>query len=396
MKKLIIFILLIASCFGWKKYQDNIKDFLFWQINKEKITQARSIPDSFWEEQYKDMPIKNKYKIAIFTSDGGDWAAGQHIKNSAEKMGWEAKLFFKTPLGNDQIFLEFNPDLIIFTPYLKDFDDFASGPIAYHKSKKYFWFSHPLAERKFDQFITFKVDASLSSFLNKVLKLANGVLITDKEIALLKGHAQEEFYALRFFPSVQQTNFSSANPDKIFALGASWDKDRNSKKYEKLFKELIEKQAIKFYGRKLDIFGNSYKGFIGNASDIIPTIHKNGIYLLTHSAAHIKNGTPSARVFEAIAANVIIISDKNPFVIENFGNNILYFDQTAGEDAIKDQISAHLNWIKSNPSVAKEMANNCHKIFLEKFTMENQLVKLAKMHEYILLKEQNLEFPLKY
>ena len=47
---------------------------------------------------------------------------------------------------------------------------------------------------------------------------------------------------------------------------------------------------------------------------------------------------------------------------------------------------------------AKAMAARAHQIFLEKFTVERDLVRIAKMHEYILNqeKEMGLRYPLAY
>lgn len=39
--------------------------------------------------------------------------------------------------------------------------------------------------------------------------------------------------------------------------------------------------------------------------------------------------------------------------------------------------------------ITKEMANRAHQIFLDKFTIEQDLVQIAKMHEYILDRDKN-------
>jgi len=393
-----IALLLLLVAIG--VFHDEILEFNFQILNKSKIAASRTIPDSSWEEKYKDIKIKEKYKLAVFTSSGGDWFQGQYTVETAKKMGWEAKLFFKTPLGNDREFLEFDPDMVIFNSYIQDFSHFINGPIGYHKSKKYFWFVHPISVRKFEEFTIFRMNNTPDSYMRKALSVADGVLITAKEIALLESYANKidrDFMALRFYPTPQQTDYNSFNPQKLFATGSTWDKLRRSDKYQEFLKKLVATGRIEFYGHYSKNFGNAYKGFISNARDIVPAIHECGIYLLLHSSFHLKTNTPSGRIFEAAAAGALIISDQNQFVIDNFGDNVLYFDQTQNSDIIAKQIEDHLNWIKANPEKAKNMAENTHKIFLQKFTMETQLTKLAKMHEYILAKEKamNLKFPLK-
>jgi hypothetical protein len=127
-----------------------------------------------------------------------------------------------------------------------------------------------------------------------------------------------------------------------------------------------------------------YDGYTPAGMPHIEAIRKNGIYLLTHADIYIEAGTPTSRLFEALTANVIIISDKHPFVIENFGNNILYYDQYADSDAMYKQVKSHYDWIKANPEEAKLMAGRAHKIFLDNFTIERDLPRIARMHEYVL------------
>ena len=58
------------------------------------------------------------------------------------------------------------------------------------------------------------------------------------------------------------------------------------------------------------------------------------------------------------------------------------------------QVKNHVDWILENPEKAKAMANKAHQIFLEKFTLEKDLIRIAKMHESILMQEKQMN--LKY
>ena len=48
------------------------------------------------------------------------------------------------------------------------------------------------------------------------------------------------------------------------------------------------------------------------------------------------------------------------------------------------EIQSHIQTILNNPKKALKMARKAHQIFLEKFAMESQLLKLEEMHEQIL------------
>jgi hypothetical protein len=57
-----------------------------------------------------------------------------------------------------------------------------------------------------------------------------------------------------------------------------------------------------------------------------------------------------------------------------------------------------MDWIKANPEEAKAMAARAHQIFLDKFTLERDLVRIAKMHESVITqeKEMKLKYPPAY
>ncbi len=128
--------------------------------------------------------------------------------------------------------------------------------------------------------------------------------------------------------------------------------------------------------------------------EIFNALRDNGIYLLSHSEKHIEAKTPTLRVFEAVAANVVVISDMHPFIMEHFGDSFLYFDQNADAQTMYAQVKEHMDWIKAHPEKAKAMAAKAHQIFLDKFTLEKDLIRIAKMHEAIL--EQEKSMALKY
>ena len=45
------------------------------------------------------------------------------------------------------------------------------------------------------------------------------------------------------------------------------------------------------------------------------------------------------------------------------------------------QIDHHMKWIRSHPAEAQQMAENCHAINAQKFSLESQLQKLIAMHQ---------------
>jgi spore maturation protein CgeB len=155
-------------------------------------------------------------------------------------------------------------------------------------------------------------------------------------------------------------------------------------KYKKLFSRLDKTHFFSVYGQKNEWLHtpNCYRGFIkSDGLSLIKTMNKCGVTLILHAPDHYLGHTPTARIFEAAAASTVIISDKNPFVERNFGDSVLYIDHEKTSDEIFDQINNHMKWITANPEEAKNLARRSHEIFIKKFTLEAQLLKLLDLHK---------------
>ncbi|MGB1230161.1 MAG: glycosyltransferase family protein [Holosporaceae bacterium] len=169
-----------------------------------------------------------------------------------------------------------------------------------------------------------------------------------------------------------------AEPRKIFWCGKMWDKTRRVT-YKPLFEKLCAKKQVVIYGLnttwqrpELAFAKPCYQGFIpfDKQQTFLKKMRKAGIALCLHSPAHLRYGTTSARLMEASAAGVLIITDNNPFARHYFGDNALYIDQTQDPLTMYRQVNQHLQWAQSNPEAAKAKAWATHQVFKEKFAME--------------------------
>lgn len=108
---------------------------------------------------------------------------------------------------------------------------------------------------------------------------------------------------------------------------------------------------------------------------IIQKIHDCGICLVLSSQPHINDSVSSCRIFEGLAAGVPIISDKNPFVQKWFGDNVLYID-TEDAGACLVQINEHVAFIREHSEDMLVKMENCRRIFLDNFLLDQQLLKV--------------------
>jgi hypothetical protein len=219
----------------------------------------------------------------------------------------------------------------------------------------------------------YKFDALLPSF---------------KDIERLKQAVERSnriFIGFPWYPTVYSSNYQPAIPQKLFYTGGIlWDDQRGSEKYKALFSMLDNSGYLETCGDQktwTQYTPSSYVGLIPfDGSSLIAALHKAGVSLVLHSKQHLKSAAPTARIFEAAAANAVIITDKHPFIQQYFGKNVLYIDITQDAAGIFKQIDQHMQWIRNNPKQAQKMANNCHNIFNRNFTLEKQLKRLVAMH----------------
>lgn len=191
-------------------------------------------------------------------------------------------------------------------------------------------------------------------------------------------------YLLDYYPSIFKTAFTKQKRKRLFFHGGNWDKLRGSEHYKKIYKLLDKKDYFEVYGldHNWEFLNNSYKGFIDtDTTSLIDKIRDLGIAMVFHSNYHLENGIPSKRIFEVAAAGAVIISDKNPFIVREFGDCIYYIDPLEEPTKVVKDIDNIVKLMQSNPELANEKAACAHNIFLNKFTLEKQWERIFKMHE---------------
>lgn len=387
---ILLVIIALLGKYGYKFYY-NIK-FNY------ALEKAAKVSPSTWDNKYESSSIKNKYNVAIITNNGGEFSYSEYFKYAAERIGWNVRIYYNQTLGNEPDILEFDPDFIIFSQFSEATPDINTKIIA-HRSKKYILsFSSIDAIRNRFKWISIRDPYKTINNFKKLVSMADGILTISPELDFYREifeKLNKPFYGLQILPLVPEFNNEPAEPKNLMWLSGGWDKFRSSKNYKQFIKNLSENVPMKVFGHYNSssyLKPNIYGGYIAPGIENITAIQNNGIYLLTHSDLHFKGGETNMRGFEAAAANAIVISDKHPFIVENFGNSFLYFDHDKDAKTMYNQVKTHIEWIKNNPQEAKLKAAKSHQIYLDKFTIEKDLQRIAKMHEFILFQEsQNLD-----
>jgi hypothetical protein len=237
-----------------------------------------------------------------------------------------------------------------------------------------------------ERYIATNSEGRTHILIPEILKF-DAVLPSFKDIDLLQEIYErrgKKFIGFPWYPSVYETSYAPAIPNKLFYSGGNrWDSTRNSEKYATVYQQLDKAGYFIVSGHKdkwLDV-PNSAIGYVENdGKSLIAAIHDAGVALVLHHTLHLNGGAPTSRIFEAAAANAVIISDRHPFVVQHFGDNVLYVDIDQDADQMFQQIDAHMQWILAHPAQAQQMANNCHAINNANFSLEILLNRLLTMH----------------
>ncbi len=294
----------------------------------------------------------------------GEREVGWRIKRAAEILGWEAFLDEKAGMEiKDMKGLDW---VICILPFNRNLN--ASCP-------NYLAVFHPL------NFLDEECR------LNSLYEDYDGYLLSIKPTESFDSRFKSKnkmFFSTIFYPTVPPFPYMRVPLNNLVTTMPKWGNRINSAKFRALYKILNKSGFTKFYGSE-PCFKFIEEGYLGcipfDGVSMIRALQQHGIVLIIHSDMHNKNGIPSSRIFEAAAASTVIISDENPFVKKHFGDAVFYIDTSLPPKEIFMQIENHMDFIHSNPRIALDMAKRSYQIFLENFTMTDQLIKVNNMDQ---------------
>lgn len=171
----------------------------------------------------------------------------------------------------------------------------------------------------------------------------------------------------------------------LFYCGVNWERfiSGAESRHSGLFALLDKQEDVNLYGPEHSWDGyRRYRGSIPfDGTSLINEIHQCGVVLALSSDYHYRAGAATNRIYEACAGGAITISDTNRFIKNHFGDSVLYIAYDKKHpDKMFTQIRMHLDWIKQHPDQAFEKAQKAQQIFLEKFSLEKQLLDIISNH----------------
>lgn len=215
------------------------------------------------------------------------------------------------------------------------------------------------------------------------IKGLDGYLVGNKELSnyckdLQFGRAVKKPIGEFFLPTTYRTStlaIENVENPSICYMGVHWDGGRHAR----LFDALADLKLATFYGP-----GDSWQRHIENYGGLIPfdgrsvqeTIANHGVALCLHKREHLRQNTPSMRIFEALSVGAIPICDRIDFAIDELSDVALFVDTTRSAAKVAKQIQDHMQWIKDNREEATERARRGKEWFDKNWSLETKIENL--------------------
>jgi hypothetical protein len=306
-------------------------------------------------------------KIGILIRDDykGEISFAYRIKSACKNIHWEADVI---DIQNPGEHAKKNYDFVI---------NLVPGNYKHSNCKNYLAIFHP----KHHYF-------NKKKFLKAHYRSYDGYLLTYTPGADGNGKKDfansDRFPYLQWYPTVQKQEYRVTDPAYLFHICSTWGNRYVDAKFRHLLSLLDKDPHTRLYGspKVKPLYPRSYQGMIPfDDGSLYERAAQAGVSLVIHSSEHNAHGLPSGRIFEAAASSTVIICDQNSFVRNHFGETVLYINTDENSLSIYNQIQHHLEWIKANKSQALEKAQKAHAIYLEKFLLEDQLLRLGEFHD---------------
>ncbi|PWC54229.1 hypothetical protein TSA6c_00715 [Azospirillum sp. TSA6c] len=203
----------------------------------------------------------------------------------------------------------------------------------------------------------------------------DGWLVASEE---LRRHVEELFWPTArplltapIYPSAQtlplEPRLSAGS--QLFYIGSNWD----GRRFPSLLSRLADAGVLALHGHP-SRWSHMAAAFAGESPfdgrTVLEQANRCGLGLCLHLPPHVDAGIPNMRVFELAAAGALIVADRHPFIVQAFGDTVLYVDTASGEAGVAEQILGQVAWARAHPGEGRAMARAAQEIFRTRFSLD--------------------------
>lgn len=174
-----------------------------------------------------------------------------------------------------------------------------------------------------------------------------------------------------FYPSCQEFDVETPDASRLSLayVGIHWDGNR----HDHLIRALADKVDLNIYGppNAWKHLPHNYRGIIPfDGQSLVRTLNKHGAVLAIHKQEHRAEDTPSMRVFEAVAARCLVITEPLKPIVDIFGDSPIYLDHSKNPDQTAADIARALENLRQHPEEFKYRVQASHSAFRASASLE--------------------------
>ena len=189
------------------------------------------------------------------------------------------------------------------------------------------------------------------------------------------------------YPSAIELNLkSNANRmSKAFYSGINWERITGEKTRHATLLNLLDVCDLidiygpnKLQGVKVWEGFKNYKGELeGDGEQVVRIANNYGVSLGLLNSDHIAWGLVPMRISEAFAAKNVLISEQHP-ILEGFQDTSFIIPDEFDLEQKAKYIGEKLSFIRRNPEISREMAQESSKRWFSKHSVEEQILEFTK------------------
>lgn len=251
---------------------------------------------------------------------------------------------------------------------------------------------------KYPTYVSLNVPPSLirneARFVRNILSFDGYLTLSHGMISwletLCRDHRKHLYYAKAAF-SVPKTPYVPCDFKTATAMymGTNWDGNRHAH----FFNALDGSGMLTCYGPEkswLNYKNGLYGGEIPfDGESVIKQYRKHGIGLCIGHPVFDAEAIANNRLFEVPAASGLVICAENGLAREYYGDAALYMNHHLSQSDYTEQFIAYVDWVRSNPGIAAEMARETNERYNLKLCMEQQVLNLLSLHKVVMKEKYN-------
>lgn len=174
---------------------------------------------------------------------------------------------------------------------------------------------------------------------------------------------------------------------RYFYIGINWEKVLGRPgRYDDVLRALDDEDALTVHGPEALAGGvrpwQGFKGYAGglpfDGKSVVTAARRAGLFLVFSSSSHRRDSIMSNRLFEAVAAGCVVVSDGHPFIRETLGDLAYEIDPSAPSAETVQRLLEIRAELEADPAACQERAVKTQERLFGPYLLDDQVSALIE------------------